>query len=127
MAAPANQPTPPVPDGVWTNITITGSGSTMNMYINGNTTPIATSTAASPLAWQVEATPASAWKWECGAVSAAGQIQFANFYWWNSVLSTSQIAQLAVPSTPTPGVSTTSYYAPEPFGSDETYSGYFKE
>ena len=124
MAAPPNQSTPPVPDGVWTNITVTGSGSTMNMYINGNTTPIATSTPASPLAWQVEATPTSAWKWDCGAVSAADQVKFANFYWWNSVLTTSQIAQLAVPSAPTPGVATTSYYLPEPYDDAKETAGY---
>ena len=117
IAAPPNLPTPPVPDDVWTNVTVTASGSNVSMYINGSTTPIVTASAPSnhKLIWNPEADPANAWKWGGGNITAAGQMQIGNFYWWNTALSTSQIANLKIPSTPTPGVSTTSYYMPEPF------------
>jgi len=126
IAAPPNLPTPPVPDDVWTNVTVTASGSTLSMYINGNTTPIATAPALDghKLIWQPEADPANAWKWDCGGISAAGQMKIANFYWWNTALTAAQIAQLKIPATPTPGVATTSYYMPEPFTAEKDFAGY---
>ena len=117
MAAPPNHTTPPVPDDVWTNVTVTASDKTVSMYINGSTTPITTGIVPNngTLIWQPEPDPANAWKWDCGPITATGQMQIANFYWWNTALTTAQIAQLKVPSSPTTGVATTSYYMPEPY------------
>ena len=126
IKAPPNQPTPPVPDDVWTNVTVTASDKTVSMYINGNTTPIATGSPPNngTLIWQPEPDPANAWKWDCGGLTAAGQMKIANFYWWNTALTTAQIAQLKVPTSPTPGVATTSYYMPEPFDDSKDAADY---
>jgi len=51
-------------------------------------------------------------------------VNVGNVYWWNSALTAAQIAQLKVPSAPTPGVATTSYYMPEPFTAAKTFAGY---
>jgi hypothetical protein len=96
------------------------------MYINGNTTPIVTASAPAghKMIWQPEPDPATAWKWDCNNVSAAGQMKIANFYWWNTALTTAQIASLKVPTSPTPGVATTSYYMPEPFDDSKDVASY---
>jgi hypothetical protein len=53
-----------------------------------------------------------------------GAITVANVYWWNTALTTDQIAKLKIPSSPTPGVATTSYYMPEPYTAEKDFAGY---
>jgi hypothetical protein len=111
-----------VPQNQWYNVTITCDGSTAHVYMNGTLDSAADFTGT--FTWPTTDDP---WNWCNSDFSQGGSLKVANTYFWPSALTAAQISQLAVPGAPTPGVATTSYYAPEPFGSDETYSGYFKE
>lgn len=101
--------------GQWFNLTITlDSGSkTCNLYING--TLRANSTVPNAFAWP---SPATTWVWNNTSYTKSGSIRVANAYFWSSVLAASQISGLVIPSSATPGVATTSYYAVEPYSKD---------
>jgi hypothetical protein len=108
------------PPGVWYNIVFTvDNTNTIKLYVNGYLDSTYTYTSA--LAW--DPTP---WSWRptnWGSPATQKSIQVANAYFWPSVLTASQISQLAIPSAPSPGVASTSYYMPEPFGGS-SYSSY---
>jgi hypothetical protein len=122
--------------GRWYNIVITVDSSVpltpvLKMYVNG--------TLESTITWQQAWAPGPlTWfqndKWTLRGVDgpsyggnptdpAQSEMAVANFAMWNRVLSQSEISQLSVPSTVTPGMASTSYYMPEPFGGS-SYSSY---
>jgi hypothetical protein len=98
--------------GVWYNIVFTvDSTNTVKLYVNG--TLDTSYTYSSALSW--DSTP---WYWRPtngGVPSTDKSIQVANAYFWSSVLSSSDISKLSIPSTPDANVPTTSYYTPEPY------------
>ena len=98
--------------GTYFNLTWVVSGGVLKTYINGVLD--ASGTVSGAFTWP---SPDQPWTWMNPAYipNKTGAITVANVYWWNTALPTSQIANLKIPSTPTPGVSTTSYYMPEPF------------
>jgi hypothetical protein len=117
--------------GKWFNLTFTVNSTACTMYINGTQVGQWTYTTATggPPTWP--ATPA--WRWSDAAAASLqngiaantqGSIKVANAYYWPSVLTTAQIAKLSIPSSPTPGVATTSYYMPEPFTNEKDFAGY---
>jgi len=108
----------PVPFNSWVNIVVVydSTAGTGTIYLNG--TQVVTGTI-----------PAFTWPSNLNMNFNVGKladinVSVANTYWWNSVLTPSQIAQLAVPSAPTPGVATTSYYLPEPYDDAKETAGY---
>ena len=109
--------------GQWFNVTWVVNGSTLSTYFNG----VADATASGTFNW---GTAAPQWRWNqyiseytTRAENTSGSIQVANAYFWPSALTPDQIAKLTIPSAPTPGVATTSYYLPEPMDGSE-YSGF---
>jgi hypothetical protein len=108
-----------VPSNQWYNVTITCDGSTAHVYMNGTLDSAADFTGT--FKWPTSDDP---WNWCNSDFSQGGSVKVANTYFWNSALTTAQIAQLKVPSAPTPGVATTSYYMPEPYTSAKEVAGY---
>lgn len=115
--------------GQWFNVTWVVNNGTMSTYFNG--VPDATATGTFNWGSPVQ----NQWRWNeyiqeytTRAENTQGSVQVANVYWWNTALTSTQISQLTVPSTPTSGVATTSYYMPEPFTrNNDMFAGYFKE
>jgi hypothetical protein len=121
--------------GRWYNIIITVDSSVpltpvLKMYVNGTLESTATWQPAwtpGPLTWFQD----DNWTLRPDGPGYAGnptdpaqsEMAVANFAMWNRVLSQSEISQLSVPSTVTPGMASTSYYMPEPFGGS-SYSSY---
>jgi hypothetical protein len=107
--------------GTYFNLTWVVSGGTLKAYINGVLDTSGTVSAA--FTWP---SPDQPWTWMHPNYTGnkAGAITVANVYWWNSALTAAQISNLKVPSAPTPGVATTSYYMPEPFTGDKAFAGY---
>jgi len=88
--------------GTWFNYTFTVNSTAYTAYINGTQVGRYAYTAAEgPPTWKAVQT----WEWSGG--NTLTSIQVANTYFWPSVLTPAQIAQLKVPSSPTPGVATT--------------------
>jgi len=108
-----------VPQNQWYNITITCDGSTAHVYMNGTLDSTADFTGT--FTWPTTDDP---WNWCNSDFSQGGSLKVANTYFWSSALTASQISQLAVPSAPTPGVATTSYYTPEPYEVGKDVAGY---
>lgn len=98
--------------GTYFNLTWVVSGGTLKAYINGILD--STGTVSGAFTWS---SPDQPWTWMHPnyAANKLGAITVANVYFWNTALTTDQIANLKIPSTPIPSVSTTSYYMPEPF------------
>jgi Concanavalin A-like lectin/glucanases superfamily len=96
--------------GTYFNLTWVVNGGVLKAYING----VLDSTVSAAFTWP---SPDQPWTWMHANYAAYknGAITVANVYWWNSALTDAQVAQLAIPSAPTPGVDTTSYYMPEPY------------
>ena len=104
--------------GQWFNVTFVVNGGVMSTYFNG----VADATVSGTFNWGSQNMQ---WRWNeyiqeytTRTQNTQGSVQVANVYFWNSALTASQIAQLKIPSAPTPGVSTTSYFVPEPYSLD---------
>ena len=106
--------------GQWANYTwvLDSTAKTGKFYINGVLK--GNFTATNPFAWP---SPSTTWVWNnvTSGYEHSSSVKVANAYFWQSALTDTQIAKLAVPSSPTPGVSTTSYYMPDPapYGADD--------
>jgi len=111
--------------GKWFNVTFVVSNGTMSTYFNG----VADATVTGTFNWGAQNMQ---WRWNeyiqeytTRTQNTQGSVQVANVYFWPSALTATQIAQLAIPSAPTPGVATTSYYTPEPYDDmQETTAGF---
>ena len=101
--------------GKYFNLTWVVSSGTLKAYVNGVLDTTGTVSAA--FTWP---TPDQPWTWMHPnyAANKTGAITVANVYFWNSALTDAQVASLVIPSAPTPGVSTTSYFVPEPYSLD---------
>jgi len=90
-----------IPIGSWFNITVTVGSGTMTMYMNG-----APSTFSVTQGFNVTITGANftwfttdyPWVWNRLNYPQSGSVKVANAYFWNSVLTPTQIASLAIPS-----------------------------
>jgi len=107
--------------GTYFNLTWVVSGGVLKAYINGVLDTSGTISGA--FTWP---SPDQPWTWmnPTGATGKLGSITVANVYWWNSALTDAQVAQLKIPTSPTPGVATTSYYMPEPFDDSKDAADY---
>jgi hypothetical protein len=110
--------------GKWFNVTFVVNNGTMSTYFNG----VADATASGTFNWGAQNMQ---WRWNeyiqeytTRTQNTQGSVQVANVYFWPSALTPAQIAQLVIPSTPTPGVATTSYYMPEPYEVGKDVAGY---
>ena len=110
--------------GKWFNLTVTmdSASKTGKLYIDG--TLKGNFTAPNAFAW---ASPVTTWTWGNTCYTDRGRntqsIKVANAYFFQSVLTDAQVSKLVVPSAPTTGVPTTSYYTPEPY-SDSGFMSY---
>ena len=110
--------------GTWFNVTWVVNNGTLSTYFNG----VADATATGTFNWGAKNMQ---WRWNeyiqeytTRTQNTQGSVQVANVYFWPSALTAAQIANLKLPSAPTPGVSTTSYYMPEPYDDAKEVSGY---
>jgi len=97
-----------LPTNQWVNITISVNNGTATVYRNGSTEASFTG----KFYWPDAAN--DKWYWAPSG-PLTGTVKVANFYFWTSALSPSQIGILRVPTVPTAGVPTTSYYEVEPY------------
>jgi len=110
--------------GKWFNLTVTmdSASKTGKLYIDG--TLKGNFTAPNAFAWP---SPATTWTWGNTCYTNGGRdtqsVKVANAYFFQSVLTDAQVSKLVVPSAPTTGVPTTSYYTPEPY-SDSGFMSY---
>ena len=97
--------------GKWFNWTATvdSSSKTAKIYVDGILK--GSFAAAQPFAWP---NPVTTWTWNNSTYSKTSSIKVANAYFFPSVLTDAQVASLKVPTSPTAGVDTTSYYTSEP-------------
>lgn len=111
--------------GSWFNFTFVVNNKTMTSYINGVQKNTIISPNGTSMVWSL---PEQPWNWNQGAYTATGSVsgsmKVANAYFWPSALTDAQIANLKIPTSPTPGVATTSYYMPEPFTDAKDIAGY---
>ena len=102
------------PSNKWFNFVITVDSTGLKTYING----VLDSYNNSSKTFNWNSTNNFVWSAAAGnpnLVNTGGSIQVANAYFWPQALTTSQISQLAIPTTADPSVSSTSYYVSEPF------------
>jgi hypothetical protein len=108
--------------GQWFNWTVTmdSTAKVGKVYING--TKKGEFTVDQPFVWP---NPRTTWTWNNTTYGNTGSIKVANAYFFTSVLTDTQVSKLVLPSAPTPGVASTSYYTAQPLSMGT--SAYVKE